>query len=333
MISTERPSSFLFLVCGYGFSTGELEQRCDELTNVLQWREPGKSPVTKVSIVRSGVTSKAGHGFVLLQVHGTVPRSFTQWLHEAARQHDFVAIPSSDLFVLFLKKEGADAQAHQQPMSGLPSSLTAFLEQARQTYDALAQALLPVAAAMGDLEQDVLPRNEAFWEGITASLAAVQQASEACLPMSDKERFSWPISDAVAAALMKESVLLYHMRSRIGEVSLRLTSYRNKSSLAQRYLRQRQGVLQALCDLHKAGQDVLRQSRVWRDEIQQHSYLSPAPPTTIPKGTAQRRLCQRAGRTGGARKRHAANNSRANRGTVLYLVTKEEQREDQPDTD
>lgn len=212
---------------------------------------------------------------------------------------------------------------------------TTFLSQIHQVFDELKQTFLPVAAAMGDLDQDYLPRDEAFWEGILASLSAIQQASEACLTLTDDTRLplSSPIPDAAYAAMVKEHVLVCHMRSRIEEVGVQLTAYRDRSSLAQKHLRQRQCILLALRDLYWAGQGALKQSRIWQDEIQRHLYLSRIPSANVTRFIVRPQFSQRAGKAARDRKRRTQSNSKGNRGTIVHFAPRAERREDHPDTD
>lgn len=195
-------------------------------------------------------------------------------------------------------------------------ALQAYLAQARQCYDELEQVLVPMRDLITDLEQDWNPRDDMFWQRVTTALAPLRQTVNACLALYRQERSTQAMSASVLfpAASIEQSCVLFYLGSRIEEVGIRLTSYRHRASFAEKHLRQRQWVLQALRDLDEAGQKVLQKGRTWIAQVlesqRQSSLLSPSP-----RG----------------KRRRPVNKRRANTKPALRLVEKPEQVENQSD--
>src|SRR5581483_7559970 len=139
-------------------------------------------------------------------------------------------------------------------------ALHLVLVQARQCYDELEQALVPLREAITDLEQDWNPCDEAFWQRFLAALTPLRQKVDACLALYRQECPTQPAAVAAlfSAVSIEQSCVLFYLRSRIEEVGLRLTSYRHRASFAEKHLQQRQWVLQGMRDLEDAGQKALQ---------------------------------------------------------------------------
>lgn len=144
-----------------------------------------------------------------------------------------------------------------------------MLVQARRCYEKLEQALMPLIEAIQELEQDWNPREAAFWQRITTALASIRQAVNACLALFHEPSLQpTPVAACFDAASIVQSCCLYEVAGRLDEAGIRLTSYRNRASFAEKHIRQRQGVLHALRELHRAGQHALGKGRTWLDQIQ-----------------------------------------------------------------
>ena len=193
-------------------------------------------------------------------------------------------------------------------------ALQAYLVQARQCYDELEQALVPMRDLITDLEQDWNPRDDVFWQRVTTALAPLRQTVNACLALYRQERSTQAMSASAlfSAASIEQSCVLFYLGSRIEEVGIRLTSYRHRASFAEKHLRQRQWVLQALRDLDEAGQKVLQKGRTWIAQVlesqRQSSLLSPSKAASV-------------------KRRRSANKSSANTELTLRLVDRQETEE------
>lgn len=189
-------------------------------------------------------------------------------------------------------------------LAGSPSPLAAFLAEARQCYNQLEQALVPIGEALQDLEQDWKSRPPAFWKRLEASLVQTQQVVNACIA-------------AASTASIAHRSCLYYVIGRVDEVGTRMAAYREKSSSAQKQLRQRQLVLHALRELHEEGQETLAEGRAWLEQVQQDQY----PASAL---TSKNAALPTSGDTPSHERRLAPTGSRANAERHLRLVRSEE---------
>lgn len=125
---------------------------------------------------------------------------------------------------------------------------------ARQCYDQLEQALVPIHEALQDLKQDWNPPPPAFWKRLETYLVQMQQAVTACI-------------DVASTASIAHRSCLHSVIGCIDELGTRLAPYRDKPSSAQQ--QQRQLILHALREVHAEGQRTLADGRAWLDQVQQ----------------------------------------------------------------
>lgn len=196
-------------------------------------------------------------------------------------------------------------------------ALHLFLAQARQRYDELEQALMPMGETIADLEQDWNPRGEPFWQRVSTALLPLRQTVDGCLALYDQRRSPQPalISALFAGVSIEQSCVLFYLRSRIEVVGIRLTSYQHRASFAEKHLQQRQGVLQGMRDLDEAGQKALQKGRVWFERV----LVSQRQAFSLPSSSVD------ASRTRRGKRRRIANMRGAKSRPALRLMGKQEQ--------
>jgi hypothetical protein len=175
-----------------------------------------------------------------------------------------------------------------------PDVLEVFIQQAREHYTALEQALEPISTAIADLETYWTPRPADFWQQQTAALAPLRQATKTALQLFAKEQSSQaaPVPRIVAATSIGYRTSLYYLESKIATAGTLLIVHSGGmscTSLSQSAMKQRQRILQALCEVEEAGRKAIREGRAKLDTAaQEQQKLTAPPPARQPQTEPQR---------------------------------------------
>lgn len=163
-----------------------------------------------------------------------------------------------------------------------PMVLEGFVAHVQEHYDALEQALEPIAATVRNLESDWKPRWNQYWNAKLKDLTALRAANQAELQVFDKEQRSRtvPIPLIIAGTSLGYRCPLHSVESQIEEAGILITSYIDVcDSHQEQHLRQRQRVLNALQEVVKETRKAIKEGRdkLVEDSGKQQKLVS-APP-------------------------------------------------------
>lgn len=163
-----------------------------------------------------------------------------------------------------------------------PTVLDAFVAQVQERYNALEQALEPIAATVRNLEGDWKPRWESYWNAKLKDLTVLRAANQAALQVFEKDSSSRtaPIPLIIAGTSLGYRCALQTIESEIEEAGVLITSYIEVSeSHKEQHLRQRQRVLKALQEVVKETHSAINEGRdkLGKAAQEQQKLIAPQP--------------------------------------------------------